>query len=240
MRLQGLKGRVEMLISLPSLRQWSQRRSNANGRRAFRKINLGFRPSCFGIGSPQRKVSMMAKTEKDTVETQAPEAPSSETDLVKAADVNEQASDTLAAIQTALSLNTSGFSDEESGALKKASVARYREFAAVDATDRVLATLSVGLQNAVMTSLEHAAGADMLDVRSEELRNATRGAKVVADLLEALDRHRGRGKQSVTVGQVTVETGGQAIVGNVNSEGKRNTEPEETENPTDDPSRAKE
>ena len=183
----------------------------------------------------------MARTEKDTVQTEVPEAPgSSETDLVKAADVNEQASDTLAAVQTALSLNTSGFSDDESRTLKKASVARYREFAPADATERVFATLSVGLHNAVMTSLEHAAGADMLDVRSEELRNATRGAKIVAELLEALDRHRGRGKQSVTVGQVTVETGGQAIVGNVNSEGRRSTEPEETENPNDDPPHARE
>lgn len=181
----------------------------------------------------------MAKTEKDAVQTQVPEAPSSETDLVKAADVNEQASDALAAVQTALSLNTSGFSDEESRTLKKASVARYREFAPADATERVFATLSVGSQNAVMTSLEHAAGAEMLDVRSEELRNATRGAKIVAELLEALDQHRGRGKQSVTVGQVTVETGGQAIVGNVNSEGRRSTKPEETENLNDDPPRAK-
>jgi hypothetical protein len=124
--------------------------------------------------------------------------------------------------------------------LKRASVARYREFAPADATERVLATLSVGLQNAAMTSLAHAATADMSDVRSEELRNATRAAKVVVDLVGALDRHRGRGSQDVQVGQVTVETGGQAIVGNVNSEGRHNSKPEERDDPTDDPSGAKE
>jgi hypothetical protein len=33
--------------------------------------------------------------------------------------------------------------------------------------------------------------------------------------LEALDRHRGKGRTNITVGQVNVESGGQAIVGNV-------------------------
>ena len=33
--------------------------------------------------------------------------------------------------------------------------------------------------------------------------------------LEALDRHRGKGRANITVGQVNVESGGQAIVGNV-------------------------
>jgi hypothetical protein len=170
----------------------------------------------------------MAKTVKDTVQTQAPEAPSSETDLVKAADVNEQASDTLAAVQTALSLNTSGFSDEESRTLKKASVARYREFAPADATERVFATLSVGLQNAVMTSLEHAAGADMLDVRSEEFRNAPR-AKGVASY--------GRLTDTVTRKQSVVNSNRRnrrsAIVGNDPS--RRNAS-RETEN-LNDPAR---
>ena len=178
--------------------------------------------------TPSSKADFVEETDVDMV-------PSSETDPIKVAEVQKEASDTLAAIQVALSLNTSSFSDQESVALKKASVARYREFAPADATERVYATLSVGLQNAVMTSLEHAANTDMLAVRTEEMRNATRGTKAVADLMEALDRHRGRGKQSVTVGQVTVETGGQAIVGNVNSEGRRSTKPEETENPNDDP-----
>ena len=180
----------------------------------------------------------MTKTKRDAVETQAPEAPSSETDLVKVRD--KRASDSLAAIQVALSLNTSGFSDQESLTLRKGSVARYREFAPADPTESLLVTLSVGLHNAAMKSLEYVAGTDRLDARSEELRNATRGAKMVAELVEALDRHRGRGKQNVTVGQVTVETGGQAIVGNVNSEGRRSTKPEETENPDDDPPREKE
>jgi len=175
----------------------------------------------------------MTKPINSTVETKTSEAPRSETDVAKVADNDRQASDALAAIQTAFSLDTSGLSEEESSLLKRASVARYREFAPVDATERVLATLSVGMQNAAMTSLEHAANVDCFDVRSQELRNATRAAKVVVDLMGALDRHQGRRHQDVQVGQVTVETGGQAIVGNVNAEGRHDSKPDETGDPTD-------
>jgi hypothetical protein len=36
-----------------------------------------------------------------------------------------------------------------------------------------------------------------------------------------LDHHRGQDRQKVTVGQVNVESGGQAIVGNVGPRGRR-------------------
>ena len=63
-------------------------------------------------------------------------------------------------MQTAASLNTSEFSDDIAEVLKAGAAARYHEFAPADATERVLATLSVGLQNAAMTSLHHAAEVD--------------------------------------------------------------------------------
>ena len=153
--------------------------------------------------------------------------------LLRRRERNQKASDVLAATQVALTLNTWGFSEEESTVLKKACVARYGEFAPTDETERLLASLSIGLQNAAMTSLQYAAIDETARGRSEELRNATSAARTAANLLEAIDRHRGRGKQSVTVGQVNVETGGQAIVGNVNSEGRRN-KPDDTEDPDKD------
>ena len=70
--------------------------------------------------TPSSKADFVEETDVDT-------APSSETDHIKVAEVQKEASDTLAAIQVALSLNTSSFSDQESVALKKASVARYRD-----------------------------------------------------------------------------------------------------------------
>src|SRR4029079_19331920 len=78
--------------------------------------------------------------------------------------------------------------------------------------------------NAAMVSLKHAAGTTVLPVRTQELKNAIGATREVTKLLDALERCRGRGKQSVKVGQVTVETGGQAIVGNVNSEARSSTQ----------------
>ena len=143
-------------------------------------------------------------------------------------------------MQSALSLDTSCFSPEDGSVLKKAAAASYREFAASDATERGLATLIVGMQNAAMASLKHAAEVNCFDVRNQEVRNATRAAKVVVDLEGALDRHRGGGNQDVQVGQVTVETGGQAIVGNVNAKGPRNSKPDKMDDPSDAPSCAEE
>lgn len=183
----------------------------------------------------------MTKPDKDTIEAQANEAPpqanealpSAKMEAVERRERNQKGSDLLAATQVALTLDTFSFSDEDSAALKRACVARYGEFALADETERLLATLSIGLQNAAMTSLQYVAADDTFRGRSEELRNATSAAKTIVDLLDALDRHRGRGKQNATVGQVTVETGGQAIVGNVNSEGRRN-KPDDTEDPDKD------
>ena len=182
----------------------------------------------------------MADNKENTTTPQDPEAPHSEAAVPTGADLYRQASDALARMQTAASLNTSEFSDDIAGTLKTGAVARYLEFAPVDATERMLATLCVGTHNAAMASFRHAAESNCCDVRSQELKNADRAAKSLIDALEALDRHRGRNKHDVQVGQVTVETGGQAVVGNVNSEGRRNSKPEETHDPTDDPSGAKE
>jgi hypothetical protein len=174
----------------------------------------------------------MARNCATTTNPKVPEAPRSETDAAKVGDNDRQASDVLAATQTALTLKAPGFSEEDSSALKNASVARYREFAPVDATEKILASLSVGMQNAAMTALQYSAEANCFDVRNQEFKIADRAGKTVIDALRELDRHRGRNNQDVQVGQVTVETGGQAFVGNVNSDGKADE--------TDDPSGAEE
>ena len=77
-----------------------------------------------------------------------------------------------------------------------------------------------------MTSLQYAAGTELLPARTEELNNAIRAARAAAELLGRLTYAAGAAEQTVAVGQVTVETGGQAIVGNVNSEARRCSKPE--------------
>lgn len=88
------------------------------------------------------------------------------------------------------------------------------EFAPADAVESTYAPVIVGIRNAVMTSLRLATQGSV-ERRDRELTTALKGASVLAQLLEAYDAHRGHGNRRVTVGNVNVESGAQAIVGNV-------------------------
>jgi hypothetical protein len=57
------------------------------------------------------------------------------------------------------------------------------------------------------------------ECRQDNLRQAAKLSRVYADLLLALDKHRGKGQQRVTVEHVHVHQGGQAIVGAVHQGG---------------------
>src|SRR5262245_60160025 len=57
--------------------------------------------------------------------------------------------------------------------------------------------------------------------RHESLSQANKLSRSCAVLIEALNRHRGKGQQKVTVEHVTVNAGGQAIVGAVATPGGR-------------------
>lgn len=51
--------------------------------------------------------------------------------------------------------------------------------------------------------------------RTMALNQAAKFLRLYMDQLNTLNRHRGKGQQNLIVGQVNVESGGQAIVGNV-------------------------
>jgi hypothetical protein len=53
------------------------------------------------------------------------------------------------------------------------------------------------------------------DGRAENLNHANKLSRTYSTLLEALNRHRGKGQQKVTVEHVHVHAGGQAIVGHI-------------------------
>lgn len=55
--------------------------------------------------------------------------------------------------------------------------------------------------------------------RKENLSQANKLSRTHAVLVEALNRHRGKGQQKVTVEHVHVHKGGQAIVGNIQAGG---------------------
>jgi hypothetical protein len=62
-------------------------------------------------------------------------------------------------------------------------------------------------------------GEQSFEGRREALNQANKLSRTYATLLDALNRHRGKGQQKVTVEHVHVHEGGQAIVGNVESRG---------------------
>ena len=64
----------------------------------------------------------------------------------------------------------------------------------------------------------HASRADVRG-QAREFNQANKLSRTYATLLEALNRHRGKGQQKVTVEHVHVHEGGQAIVGNVETPG---------------------
>jgi hypothetical protein len=88
------------------------------------------------------------------------------------------------------------------------------EFAPADAVESTYAPVIIGIRNAVMASLCLATKGSA-ERRDIELNTAFKGAGVLAQLLQAFDVHRRHGGRRFTVGNVNVESGAQAIVGNV-------------------------
>lgn len=85
-----------------------------------------------------------------------------------------------------------------------------------DGIEGMLAVQMVGTHNAAVESLRRAMIYDQsLEAQKVYLSQAERMMGQFTRHLEALDRHRGKGRANITVGQVNVESGGQAIVGNV-------------------------
>jgi hypothetical protein len=79
-----------------------------------------------------------------------------------------------------------------------------------------------GMMGAQLIAAHHAAmecyrramiGEQTFEGRRENLSQANKLSRTFATLLEALNRHRGKGQQKVTVEHVHVHSGGQAVVG---------------------------
>jgi hypothetical protein len=91
-----------------------------------------------------------------------------------------------------------------------------------DELEGMLAAQLVACHNASMECYRRAMiGEQTFEGRRENLSQANKLSRTHATLLEALNRHRGKGQQKVTVEHVHVHEGGQAIVGNVAGGGIR-------------------
>jgi hypothetical protein len=89
-----------------------------------------------------------------------------------------------------------------------------------DELEGMLAAQMLACHNAAMECYRRAINHEQTIEQSNfNLTQANRLSRTYASLLEALNRHRGKGQQKMTVEHVHVHEGGQAIVGNVQQGG---------------------
>lgn len=94
----------------------------------------------------------------------------------------------------------------------------YQRISPTDGIEAMLALQMVAAHHAAMESSRRAALENQTsDGRNRALSQAQKLMGLYVNQTAALDKHRGKGQQQVTVKHVYVEAGGQAIVGNVNS-----------------------
>jgi hypothetical protein len=87
-----------------------------------------------------------------------------------------------------------------------------------DELEGMIAGQLIASHNAAMECYRRAMiGEQSFEGRRENLTQANKCSRTYAALLEALNRHRGKGQQKVVVEHVNVHAGGQAVVGNVST-----------------------
>jgi hypothetical protein len=89
-----------------------------------------------------------------------------------------------------------------------------------DELEGMMAAQLVAAHNAAMECYRRAMiGEQTFEGRRDNLSQANKLSRTYATLLEALNRHRGKGQQKVTVEHVHVHSGGQAVVGVIGTPG---------------------
>jgi hypothetical protein len=89
-----------------------------------------------------------------------------------------------------------------------------------DEIEGMMAAQLIAAHNAAMECYRRAMiGEQTFEGHRENLTQANKLSRTYAVLLDALNRHRGKGQQKVTVEHVHVHAGGQAVVGMVETPG---------------------
>jgi hypothetical protein len=113
-----------------------------------------------------------------------------------------------------------GLSDEKRLARVKAAIAILEGIKPRDEIEGMLATQMVATHNAAMECLRRAmVPAQTFPGRDQSFKYAAKLLSIYSRQIETLNKHRGKGQQKVTVEYVHVESGGQAIVGHVETSG---------------------
>jgi hypothetical protein len=122
--------------------------------------------------------------------------------------------------QTIQTLWAKNSNQEERGNQISATIAALIGIGPNDELEGMMAAQLVACHNASMECYRRAMiGEQTFEGRRENLTQANKLSRTYATLLEALNRHRGKGQQKVTVEHVHVHEGGQAIVGHVQAPG---------------------
>lgn len=107
-------------------------------------------------------------------------------------------------------------SEEDMMAKIARAIELYEDLKPADGLEGMLAIQMVGTHHAALECFRMAAVPNQtLASRDMNLKHATKLMALYAQQVAALDKHRGKGQQKVTVEHVYVAPGGQAIVGNV-------------------------
>ena len=126
----------------------------------------------------------------------------------------------ILANQTVQALWVKHSSADERRRQRNAAVAGLVGIGPKDELEGMLATQLIACHHASMECFRRAMiGEQTFEGRQDSLNQASKLSRTYATLLEALNRHRGKGAQKVTVEHVHVHEGGQAIVGNVSQSG---------------------
>jgi hypothetical protein len=112
-------------------------------------------------------------------------------------------------------------SDERTREIQcKATMSALIGIAPKDEIEGMIAAQLLAAHNAAMECYRRAMiGEQTLEGRRENLAQANKLSRTYATLLESLNRHRGKGQQKVTVEHVHVHSGGQAVVGIIETPG---------------------
>ena len=84
-----------------------------------------------------------------------------------------------------------------------------------DQIEGMLATQMIATHHAALDNFAIAAESETIDIRVAALSSATKLTRTYVAQMEALNRYRGKGQQKMTVEHVHINSGGQAIIGNV-------------------------
>jgi hypothetical protein len=120
--------------------------------------------------------------------------------------------------QTCNALWLRNLDEQERDRRLSATVAALIGIGPKDELEGMLAAQLVSCHNATMECYRRSMLSEQtFEGRQENLNQANKLSRTYATLLEALNRHRGKCQQKVTVEHVHVHSGGQAIVGTVES-----------------------